>query len=60
MSISTDAAFNGMRVDGMELTCYELLASGDFGHFFEDLPCRGLQFLQNVHDQAKLYLWRRL
>jgi len=34
MSISTDAAFNGMRVIGMELTCCELLASDEFEHFF--------------------------
>jgi len=57
MGISTDAAFNGMRVNGMELTCCELLASGDFEHFFEDrFQCPGLQFLLNVPDQAKLYL----
>jgi len=34
MGISTDAAFNGMRVIGMELTCCELLAFGDFKHIF--------------------------
>jgi hypothetical protein len=34
MGVSTDAGFDGMRVIGMELTCCELLASGDFEHFF--------------------------
>jgi hypothetical protein len=61
MGISTDAAFNGMRVIGMELTCCELLAFGDFKHIFEDrFQCPGLQFLQDVPDQAKLYFWGRL
>jgi hypothetical protein len=46
-----------VMIPGMELTCYELLASGKFGHFFEDrFPCRSLEFLQNVSGQAKLYL----
>jgi hypothetical protein len=34
MGISTDAAFDGMRVISMQLTCSELLASGDFERFF--------------------------
>ena len=49
MGSSTNAACIGMQVNGMELRCYELFASGNFGHFFEDrFPCRSLAFLRNV------------
>jgi hypothetical protein len=52
-----NAAYNGMQVNAMVLTYYDLLASCDFGHLPENhFRCRGLQFRQNFSGKVELYL----